>query len=62
MSDNTKKYIVDVCNYIDLMWSIAFIVLFIRCLWYAGYGWEYALGAFIGVLVWLDKKYWNEWL
>lgn len=62
MSNNTKKYIVDVCNYIDFMWSIAFIVLFIRCLWHAGDGWEYALFAFIGVLVFPAKEYWAKWL
>lgn len=62
MSDNTKGYIVDLCNYIDWCFSITFIILIIRCLWYTGDCWGYALGAFIGVLVWPNKKYWAEWL
>ena len=62
MSDNTKGYIVNLCDYIDWCLSIAFIILLIRCLWYMGDGWEYTLGAFIGVLAWPNKKYVIEWL
>ena len=62
MSDNAKKYLVDLCHYIDCMFTLAFMVLFIRLLWYAGDGCEYALVAFIGVLVWPAKEHWAEWI
>lgn len=62
MNNNTKRYIVELCDYIDWCFSIAFIILLIRCLWYMGDGWEYTLGAFIGVLAWPNKKYVIEWL
>lgn len=62
MSDNTKEYIVSLCNYIDWLLSIVFIILLIRCLLYTGDGWGYTLGAFVSVLVWPNKKYWAEWL
>lgn len=62
MSNNTKKYIVDVCNYIDVALSAAFFVLFFRCLFYLGDGWEYTAIAFAGVLLWPAKEHWAEWI
>lgn len=36
MSNNTKKYLVGLCHYIDCIFTLSFMVLFIRCLWYMG--------------------------
>lgn len=62
MSNNTKKYLVDLCHYLDNIFTLAFMTLFVRCLWYMGDGWEYTLSAFICVLVWPAKEHWAEWI
>lgn len=57
-----RKYIVDVCNYIDILFSIALIAFFLQ--WCFGYEVEtYKWGiSIIGVLLWPAKKYWKKWL
>lgn len=57
-----RKYIVDVCNVIDILFSIALIAFFIQ--WCFGYEVEtYKWGiSIIGVLLWPDRKGWRKLL
>lgn len=57
-----RKYIVDVCNFIDYLFTIALICFFIQ--WCFGYEVEtYKWGiSIIGVLLWPSKKLWAKWL
>lgn len=57
-----RKYLVDVFNFIDYLFTIALICFFI--LWCSGHEVEtYKWGiSIIGVLLWPSKKLWAKWL
>ena len=57
-----RKYIVDICHYIDCLFNFALLAFFIQ--WCFGYEVEiYKWGiAIIGVLLWPAKRYWKKWL
>lgn len=57
-----RKYIVNVCSFIDVLFNIALVAFFLQ--WCFGYEVEtYKWGiAIIGVLLWPAKKYWAKWL
>lgn len=57
-----RKYLVDVFNFIDYLFTIALICFFIS--WCFGnevetYKWGISI---IGVLLWPSKKVWSKWL
>lgn len=57
-----REYIVDVCNYIDCLFSLVLWVCVIR--WVFGYGLDVniLIVSIVGVMLWPDKKYWAKWL
>lgn len=57
-----REYLVDVCNYIDCLFTLVFWVCFIR--WVFGYGFDVniLIVSIAGVMLWPDKKYWAKWL
>ncbi|KAF1680478.1 hypothetical protein [Veillonella sp. R32] len=57
-----KKYLFDVCHYIDCLFSFVFIIAFLR--WIFGYV-DNLLIMYVslaGVILWPNKKYWAKWL
>lgn len=51
-----REYLVDVCNYIDCLFTLVFWVCFIR--WVFGYGLDVniLIVSIAGVMLWPDKK------
>ncbi len=60
--EGLRKYLADVCYYIDFLFSVVFIIYVVR--WAFGYA-DNLLTMYIscaGVLLWPNKKYWEKWL
>lgn len=57
-----REYLVDLCNYIDYLFTLVFLVCFIR--WLFGYDVDTSIliVSVLGVLLWPNKKYWAKWL
>jgi len=64
LNNEFKKYIVDVCNYIDIMFSIVLISVVIKGIFYTftDNDWLIVGGATAGVLFWPSKIYIAKWL
>lgn len=57
-----RRYLVDLCNYIDWIFSIVFIISFIRWLFGIADDQLTMYISLVGVLVWPNKKHWAQWL
>jgi len=57
-----REYLVDLCNYIDCLFTLVFLICFIR--WPFGHEVENEILyiSLAGVLLWPNKKYWAKWL
>ena len=64
LNNEFKKYIVDVCNYIDIMFSIVLISVVIKGIFYTftDNDWLIVGVATTGVLFWPSKIYIAKWL
>jgi hypothetical protein len=64
LNNEFKKYIVDVCNYIDIMFSIVLVSVVIKGIFYTftNNDWLIVGIASAGVLFWPNKKYIAKWL
>lgn len=64
LNNEFKMYIVDVCNYIDIMFSIVLISVVIKGIFYTftDNDWLIVGGATAGVLFWSSKIYIAKWL
>ncbi|MCI5708676.1 hypothetical protein [Veillonella caviae] len=64
MGKETRQYIVDVCNYIDTIFSFVLLSMIVKAIFwpYTDNDWLILWGSLSGVVLWPNKKYIAKWL
>lgn len=64
MGKETRQYIVDVCNYIDIIFSFVLLSMIVKAIFwsYTDNDWIILWGSLAGVVLWPNEKYVAKWL
>lgn len=64
MGKETRQYIVDVCNYIDIIFSFVLLSMIVKAIFwsYTDNDWLILWGSLAGAVLWPNEKYVAKWL
>ena len=64
MGKETRQYIVDVCNYIDIIFIFEFLSMIVNAIFlsYTDNDWLILWGSIAGMVLWPNKKHVAKWL
>ena len=57
MGKETRQYIVDVCNYIDIIFNFVLLSMIVKAIF-----WIILWGSLAGAVLWPNEKYVAKWL